>query len=108
MGRETRSISESMEAQDRSNTSVLEGLKASLALVERSSEAASSLEAETGSMQAALNDLAEASRLAMLNTEMTRARNREVHDSIGRLQTLATKAKDLADREESLIADFRI
>ena len=56
----------------------------------------------------ALNDLSEASRLAMLNIEMTKARNKEVKDSIASLEALATQAKSLSDREQSLISAFKV
>jgi methyl-accepting chemotaxis protein len=108
VGLETRSISESMSSQDQSNKSVLDLLNSTRELAERTEDSSRKLADEAELMKSALNELSENSRLAMLNMEMTKARNKETEKSIYSLEELAHKAQSLTDEEVKLISKFKV
>ncbi len=108
VGDGNRAIAESMEGQDRANKSVLERLKETQGLSAETEKIAGELEKETSDLIRDLGDLGEISKLALLNIEMTKARNEEEKAAIKEVDELANKAVHLSAKSEALISDFKL
>jgi methyl-accepting chemotaxis protein len=108
VGAGTRSISESMDSQDRANKSILDHLRGTQRLSEDTESIAVELEKETAELMRDLDQLGEISRMSMLNIEMTRVRNAEEKAAIAEVDDLANQAVKLSAKSESLISEFKL